>query len=153
MTTLTHQFVQGSGFPDGEGCAFVVDGHGWTITDPICCRKSRKEHEAMTTPTPTPTPTPRTDALTKRMAGELDRPMLQQNHFIELCDHSRQLERDLAAAQEARQAAEARAESYKATIDRARRVMGGEGVEDQGQAWDQCLRILDAAIDAAQEKP
>ena len=106
MTTLTHQFVQGSGFPDGEGCAFVVDGHGWTITDPICCRKSRKEHEAMTTPTPTPTPTPRTDALTKRMAGELDRPMLQQNHFIELCDHSRQLERDLAAAQENLQSAD-----------------------------------------------
>lgn len=44
------------------------------------------------------TPTPRTDALTKRMAGELDRPMLRQDHFIELCDHARQLERDLAAA-------------------------------------------------------
>jgi len=43
--------------------------------------------------------TPRTDALTKRMAGELDRPMLRQDHFIELCDHARQLERDLAAAQ------------------------------------------------------
>jgi hypothetical protein len=50
--TPTHQFVQGSGFPDGEGCAFVVEGHGWTITDPICCRKSRKEHEAMSAQTP-----------------------------------------------------------------------------------------------------
>lgn len=77
------------------------------------------------------------------------------------------LQADLAAAQGARQAAEAeasmwqnsfhamaeraqaaeaRAESYKAVIDRARRVMAGEGVEDQAQAWDQCLRILDAAI-------
>lgn len=29
-------------------------------------------------------------------------------------------------------------------IDKARRVMGGEGVDDQGEAWDKCLRILDA---------
>jgi hypothetical protein len=34
-------------------------------------------------------------------------------------------------------------------IERAARVMAGEGVADQGEAWDQCLRILDAAIDAA----
>lgn len=42
--------------------------------------------------------TPLTNALTARMATELDRPMLQQNHFIELCDHARDLERSLHEA-------------------------------------------------------
>lgn len=31
-------------------------------------------------------------------------------------------------------------------IDRARRIMRGEGVEDQGQAWDRCLRLLDSYV-------
>jgi len=98
------------------------------------------------------TPTPRTVRLRsgiKTVNGITGETAPTYSEYVLLEDY----ERDLAAAQEARQAAEARAESYKATIDRARRVMGGEGVEDQGQAWDQCLRILDAAIDAAQEKP
>jgi hypothetical protein len=30
-------------------------------------------------------------------------------------------------------------------IDLAARTMGGEGVEDQGQAWDKTLRLLDSA--------
>ena len=45
--------------------------------------------------------TPRTNALTARMAGELGRPMLVANHFIELCDHARTLERDLTACRAA----------------------------------------------------
>lgn len=48
-------------------------------------------------------------------------------------------------------AANARAEHASRAIDLAARAMRGEGVEDQGQAWDMCLRILDAAI-AAKEK-
>lgn len=39
-----------------------------------------------------------------------------------------------------------------AGIERAARVMRGEGVDDQGEAYDQCQRILDAAIDAARSK-
>jgi len=46
------------------------------------------------------------------------------------------------------EAAERKAEEAARAIDLARRAMSGEGVEDQGQAWDKCLRILDAAIAA-----
>lgn len=46
-----------------------------------------------------PTPTPRTDALTARMATELDRPLLVADHTIELCDLARELERALTAAE------------------------------------------------------
>ena len=31
-------------------------------------------------------------------------------------------------------------------IKNASAVMGGKGVEDQGEAWDRCLRILDDAL-------
>ena len=40
--------------------------------------------------------TPRTDALTARMASELDKPILSADHMAEMCDHARQLERELA---------------------------------------------------------
>jgi len=41
--------------------------------------------------------------------------------------------------------AEAECERLRHAIDLAARVMGGEGVEDQGEAWDKCKEILDAA--------
>lgn len=41
--------------------------------------------------------TPRTDAITIRMAAELDRPLLQADHMLEMCDHARALERELDA--------------------------------------------------------
>lgn len=39
----------------------------------------------------------------------------------------------------------ARVAELEAVIDQSARVMHGEGVSDQGEAWDQCLRILDTA--------
>ena len=58
-----------------------------------------------------------------------------------------------------RELSEARAECERLryAVDLAARVMGGEGVEDQGEAWDKCKQILDqacaerAAIDAARK--
>lgn len=41
--------------------------------------------------------TPRTDALAERQHGELDRPMLAADHVFQLWDHSRALEREVAA--------------------------------------------------------
>lgn len=61
-------------------------------------------------------------------------------------------EKLLKEAQVALKAAEERAERAEAAITRARRVMGGEGVADEAEAWDQCLRILDAAIAAGEGK-
>lgn len=40
-------------------------------------------------------------------------------------------------------------ERAEAALRQARAVMHGEGVEDQGEAWDKCLRILDDAAPAA----
>lgn len=37
-------------------------------------------------------------------------------------------------------------------LQRAQRVMHGEGVEDQGEAWDRCAEILDEAITRAAEQ-
>lgn len=37
-------------------------------------------------------------------------------------------------------------------LQRAQRVMHGEGVEDQGEAWDKCAQILDEAITRAAEQ-
>lgn len=53
--------------------------------------------------------------------------------------------------------AEAECERLRYAVDLAARVMGGEGVEDQGEAWDKCKQILDqacaerAAINAARK--
>ena len=65
-----------------------------------------------------------------------------------IVDLSRQLERDLAARDAELAEWKRKAEEAARAIDLARRAMSGEGVEDQGQAWDKCLRILDAAIAA-----
>ena len=43
-----------------------------------------------------------------------------------------------------RNALAARVAELEHAVDLAARTMAGEGVEDQGQAWDKCLRILDA---------
>jgi hypothetical protein len=41
----THPFTPSMSYPDGEGCALIVEGHTWTAIDPVRCRKSRAEHE------------------------------------------------------------------------------------------------------------
>ena len=50
---LGHEFVapptwtfdsQAYGYPPDEGCAFIVLGNGWTMSDPIRCRRSKSEH-------------------------------------------------------------------------------------------------------------
>ena len=41
--------------------------------------------------------------------------------------------------------AEAELAKLRHAVDLAARAMHGEGVDDQAQAWDVCLRILDAA--------
>lgn len=41
----------------------------------------------------------------------------------------------------------ARIDSLERVIRRAANIMrGGEGVQDQGEAWDKTLRLLDAAV-------
>ena len=115
--------------------------------------------------------TPRTDercaAIMAWQAKESDWP-----------DFARQLERELAAVTEERDAlaaampsegadaalayaaektlrekAEAECERLRHAVDLAARAMHGEGVDDQAQAWDVCLRILDAArADFPEEK-
>lgn len=50
---------------------------------------------------------------------------------------------ELAAAELDR--LQARVAELEAVIDQSARVMHGEGVSDQAEAWDQCLRILDTA--------
>jgi hypothetical protein len=49
--------------------------------------------------------------------------------------------------QECEDVAPLRAErdALQAVIDRAAAVMHGDGVMDQGQSWDECVRLLDAA--------
>lgn len=39
-------------------------------------------------------------------------------------------------------------QNYRAVIERAVRIMRGEGVNDQAEAYDQCLKLLDAALRA-----
>lgn len=67
-------------------------------------------------------------------------PIISGAASLQVCnvEIARQLERELA---------EARAELAKLrrAVDLAARAMGGEGVNDQGEAWDKCLRILDEA--------
>ena len=39
-----HEFVPSLFYPDGEGCAYIVEGNPWTVFDPIRCRRPRSEH-------------------------------------------------------------------------------------------------------------
>jgi hypothetical protein len=49
------------------------------------------------------------------------------------------------------EAAKADASGLRYTIKRCAATMRGEGVNDQGEAWDKTLRLLDAAMQG--EKP
>lgn len=71
------------------------------------------------------TDTPRTDALTARMAGELDRPLRAADHVFELCNHARALERDLAECRAA--LAERQAASVDDVIAERQRQINVEG--------------------------
>lgn len=42
---------------------------------------------------------------------------------------------------------------YRGVVERCARIMRGEGVEDQGQAWDLCLRTLDDALARPSQPP
>lgn len=93
--------------------------------------------------------------------GETDAPALptgaqcpkcNYTAFVQECDYSDEETRTYAE-QYGRLCAEApaaeldrlhaRVAELEAVIDQSARVMHGEGVSDQGEAWDQCLRILD----------
>jgi len=91
-----------------------------------------------------------------RLRGEADADE-DLKHFVYYVDHTSNLSSgavseiiDFAQGQKKRaEKAESLAEQFRKVIDQAARVMRGEGVNDQGEAWDKCLQILDAAIDSA----
>ena len=43
-TVTDHAFEPSTCYPDGEGCAHIVQGAQWTMMDPIRCRKPEREH-------------------------------------------------------------------------------------------------------------
>lgn len=95
------------------------------------------------------TPTPRTDAAIIR-----DKMILSEVGLLEIVDAGtcRQLERDLAAAQEARQRAEALAESFRKDAERYRYIK-----DDRRGKFVEALALRDAenwdaAIDSAKER-
>lgn len=47
---LGHEFVDGrlKSLDEEAGCAFIIEGGQWTISDPIRCRKPAKEHAPIT---------------------------------------------------------------------------------------------------------
>lgn len=76
-----------------------------------------------------------------------DFPTVRMAHTIR-ADHDKFMQQVRDTCKRAEKA-EALAEQFRKVIDQAARVMRGEGVNDQGEAWDKCLQILDAAIDSA----
>lgn len=87
------------------------------------------------------------------LAGEYDSLQSALKLAQEERDNEKEVRNCISRAHEAEQKraekAEALAEQNRKAIDQAARVMRGEGVNDQGEAWDKCLQILDAAIDSA----
>ena len=39
-----HAFEPSTCYPDGEGCAYIVDGAQWTMMDPNRCRRAERDH-------------------------------------------------------------------------------------------------------------
>lgn len=70
-------------------------------------------------------------------------------HLLAMADNYHTVNQLYIQANDRAEKAEALAEQNRKAIDQAARVMRGEGVNDQGEAWDKCLQILDAAIDSA----
>jgi hypothetical protein len=39
-----HPFTPSLSYPEGEGCAYIIQGAIWTASDPHRCRKPESEH-------------------------------------------------------------------------------------------------------------
>lgn len=92
----------------------------------------------------------------ERLTAELAEARRERDEAISLrklahTAKTRAEESELRCAQEFDEA-RAECERLRAALKAARAVMGGEGVEDQGEAWDKCLGILEVAIDAGRGK-
>ncbi len=45
-----HAFVPSTCYPDGQGCAHIVEGEQWSCADPNRCRRPEIEHKTTKRP-------------------------------------------------------------------------------------------------------
>lgn len=136
--------------------AHVADKYKWQVRD-TCTRAERAEAEVARLTKERNTLAEKYNAVTIKELGMVENKTPDLAVINGVCDEGQLSDArwDADSAEVDRDAYKARAEraevevaKLRRVVKRAHAVMHGNGVEDQGQAWDECVRVLDAAIAA-----